>query len=450
MKKIPIFFQVFIYMMSLTTALLIVVFVIQRQFIPMIYQEQRQSDMHAEIVEINRLLMNADYAEHASIVSNFNSRTTYELYVFDVYGKAVFSNQSADLRTSTIIELNQQAIENDYFDGLIPYLLRIEKTDLYIYQLSIPTEGLYQTIRAINSLYIYILIIGLLVSTLFAFIFSNNISRPINKLKKMSESLGEKSLLIERNDEIGSLSKALESLRVSLNDSIQELERELEREKKQDTLSKQFIANVSHEYQTPLAVMLAAIETLIDHDNFTKKEKDHYFSMITREAKHLEALSKDMLLLSQTHIITPIDETVELNQVISEVVSELKMIFTDVKVHVKASEESNVVKIGKQHIKQIVENVINNAMRHQTDQSVYIDVGIDAKGAYLSVENHTDILVEDDLAHIMDPFYKKASRGHGIGLAIIKNLLSIYRYHYVLSLKKQRFSIKINFWSRLL
>lgn len=448
MKKIPVFYQVFIYMMGLTFILLGVVFLIQKQFVPIIYQQHIQSDMQTEMMSLDALLMNAEEDEHESIFLNFQIRLAYQIKLYDIYGVEIFSDNPSNLRTSTVISLNNAPIIDEYFDGLIPYVLRLEKTEQYIYRITSPTEGLYQTIEALDTLYIYIFFSGLLVATLSAFIFSRNIVKPINTLKKMSESLGKASLLLDRSDEIGALSKALESLRTSLYETIEKLERELKREKSQDALSKRFIANVSHEYQTPLAVMLAAIETLHDHQEMSQKDKDKYFQMITEEAKHLERLSKDILMLAKLNILTPIHEQSNLNQMVQMVTEELSMIHKNVILKMVQPKKDIVINIAQHHLKQVLINVLDNAVTHQVGHQ--IDIKFEEQNDKVSIfmSNRMNPIKNDELPHLFDPFYKKDSKGHGLGLAIVKGILDAYDYDYGFHTSDDTFSFYIHFWSK--
>jgi signal transduction histidine kinase len=432
-------------MMGLTIIVLGVVFVIQKHFVPMIYQQQIQEDMQAEINSLDMLLQGSEEENQASLFINFQLRQTYLIKVYDIYGNELFNDIPTNLRTSTVITLNNEPILDEYFDGLIPYVLRLEKKEDFIYRIATPTEGLYQTIEALDTLYLYIVIAGLFVATLASFIFSRNIVHPINTLKKMSETLGKKSLILQRNDEIGALSRALESLRTSLYETIDKLERELQREKRQDTVAKQFVSNVSHEYQTPLAVMLAAIETLADHQSMTDKDKATYFKMIENEARHLEKLSKDILLLSKFHIMTPGNDSIVVSKVLQQVMNELQLVHPTPTFKIKYDTSEIPIHMSEHHLKQVITNVVENAIFHHTNHDIMIEMTKHPMGMVLSVMNEAS-MDNDDLPHLTDPFYKKMSKGHGLGLAIVKGILDTYGFMLNYGYEKDKFTLKIYFF----
>lgn len=443
MKNIPLFFQVFVYMISLTILILGVVFFMQKTFVPVIYQKQIQSDMQSEIQSLDALLRTTDEENRLNVFNDYQLRQTYDINVYNIFGEELFNDAPVNLRTSTVITLNEKPIEDTFYDGFIPYTLRLEKKDAFIYKITIPTEGLYQTIDAIDTLYFYIVLSGLVVSLFTAFIFSRNIAKPINQLKAMSEDLGKKSLRLERKDEIGALSVALETLRSSLYETIDKLQKELKREKSQDVISKRFVANVSHEYQTPLAVMMAAIETLSDHINMSNDEKRKYFDMIQHEAKHLENLSKDILLLSKIPMFIPRDEKTYIKPNIDNVIEKMRLIHQSIEFHVDIPNKPILIEMSDYHFTQILTNLIDNAIAHGTSNEVMIKLAYTQKQLKLEISNEANIMNETDLPHLFDAFYKASSSGHGLGLAIVKGILDAYHMQYDYTYKENVFTFYI-------
>ena len=72
--------------------------------------------MQTEMMSLDALLMNAEEDEHESIFLNFQIRLAYQIKLYDIYGVEIFSDNPSNLRTSTVISLNNAPIIDEYFD----------------------------------------------------------------------------------------------------------------------------------------------------------------------------------------------------------------------------------------------------------------------------------------------------------------------------------------------
>jgi signal transduction histidine kinase len=200
-----------------------------------------------------------------------------------------------DLTTQTKIALLQGPIVSRFFDGNRSFYTRIETTESYIIQMSFDVESLNQFINVMNTLTVYLGLLGFFIAIIISFVMGSYITKPIISLSK--DVLSNTTIKpLRRSDEIGTLNRSLVKYQDEINQLILKLKNELEREKSQDILMKTFIANTSHEIQTPLSIMLVAVETL--EDKILHDHDQTYTHMIKTEIKHLEHLIKDMMILS--------------------------------------------------------------------------------------------------------------------------------------------------------
>ncbi|MFD0959970.1 HAMP domain-containing protein [Paenibacillus chungangensis] len=125
------------------------------------------------------------------------------------------------------------------------------------------------------------------VSLLAMFLIAKRLIRPITDLteatKQISEGKYDHLLKVNRKDEIGQLA-----------DSFNEMTRKL---RENDQSRKEFISNVSHDFQSPLLNIQGYAE-LLNAQTPTEEERMNYSSIIQTEAKRLSILTKQLLLLT--------------------------------------------------------------------------------------------------------------------------------------------------------
>jgi signal transduction histidine kinase len=194
---------------------------------------------------------------------------------------------------------------------------------------------------------------------------------------------------------------------------------------------KTFIANTSHEIQTPLSIMLVAVETLEDkilHDN-----NQTYTHMIKTEIKHLEYLIKDMMLLSlsSSNKLDLSKSNHDLNALLEEINNQIKLIYPHAHIQLNLPNKKIMIMFDRAKLKQVFYNVIVNALTHQKLTSdVKIEVVINKNEVLVTICNPNSFIEDAHLPHIFDTFYKVNSKGKGLGLAIVKTVLDAHGFTY--------------------
>jgi len=429
MKNIPIAYQTFIYIIGLVLALFLLIYAASQSIIPSVYFRQSQEKMNQTFEELNDELMQA--VDFNSIQNEYNEyilRSPYDIKVYNLKGEALFEN-IARLSPSILINLNEGYIDDLYYDGYVSYLVRIERFDQYIYKTEVPLDGLYQTISTTNDVLTIVFIISFVLAIFFSYLISKITTNPIKKLIIMSES-NNNLLELKRKDEIGQLSKAIDRLRKNLKSTIIKLEQELEREKKQDIVTKNLIANVSHEYQTPLAIINATIETIIDHPNLSKNDLNKHIKNIIEESNHLKNLAKSVSDYSKIYDNNSNVKELDLVEVLNKVIENIKKLYPEKIINLKYETSEVLLSTSESSFKQIFYNIIKNAFDHQTKNDLSIVVKKINRYLRFEFTNSADNLKKMDLAHLFDAFYKVSSKGYGLGLSITKKILDSYGYKY--------------------
>jgi two-component system phosphate regulon sensor histidine kinase PhoR len=204
-----------------------------------------------------------------------------------------------------------------------------------------------------------------------------------------------------------------------------------------EKIRQDFVANVSHELKTPLAVIKSSVETLVDGAVEDPVSRDLFLSQITREADRLEALIQDLLSLARIEsgnlglepMAVPlgreITDCVERHQPRAETKT-LTMVErppADVKGELFVWADPDA-------LRQVMDNLVDNAIKY-TPNGGRITVRWTAAGDTVSFEvEDTGIgIPPEDLQRVFERFYrvdKARSRsvgGTGLGLAIVKHLV---------------------------
>jgi two-component system phosphate regulon sensor histidine kinase PhoR len=208
-----------------------------------------------------------------------------------------------------------------------------------------------------------------------------------------------------------------------------------------ERLRQDFVANVSHELKTPLAVIKSSVETLVDGAAEDPDARPLFLGQVTREAERLEALIHDLLSLARIESgnlgLRP--EAVALGRAITDCVerhharAEAKTLTMIERPPADVAGEV-FVWADPDALRQVMDNLVDNAIKY-TPNGGRITARWSAAGDAVSFEvADTGVgIPEDDLPRVFERFYrvdKARSRevgGTGLGLAIVKHLVQAMR-----------------------
>lgn len=427
MKKIPIFYKQLIFILVTMLFIFSILIIAQNLILPSLYKNNIEVMMKNQIDQLNEAF-NASSEDDEEIYLDFINSIDGKISIYDKIGSPLFGD-SNNLSLSLLIDLNDEQMiisENDINTVNSIQLIQLKDENIYIYTQSL--EGLNQTLSLVNALSIYILIIGIICSFIASLLISKRLTKPIHQLIKFVDSEDVMLQNFNRKDEFNTLMLAFSNMKKHLRQNIEALKLELEREKKQDLLSKTFIANVSHEIRTPLSVIQSAMDMVLMSTDATKKET--YTDMIYRQISLLERLSQDILMLSklQSHVLKLHVESVNLFEFVDEVISEFHLIYETIDIkHLKPSHDV-MLNFDKIRLKQVFTNLLNNAIKFKNNHApIEIMYQINKPYVYVMLYNSSLPISEDHLPHLTNPFYKVNSEGFGLGLSIVKNIMSSHQ-----------------------
>lgn len=204
------------------------------------------------------------------------------------------------------------------------------------------------------------------------------------------------------------------------------------------SLQMQFIAGVSHELCTPLAVISSAVENLADGVVDNPKQIEEYAGILKDQGGRLEKLLDQVLLLASGKIERseydrrPIDVGTIAEQSLSR--SEPMLRDAEFMVEKRISEGLPMVEADPEAVAKCVENLISNAIKycgptHWLSVRAAAVNGSQSPEVQLSVEDKGMGIPAEDLPHIFEPFYRVQAvrdgqiRGVGLGLHLVKRMM---------------------------
>ena len=295
---------------------------------------------------------------------------------------------------------------------------------------------------------------------------SNHYTKPILKLAQLAKKMENLDFDVRykenRNDEIGVLGHSMNSLSDKLEQTISELktannelELDLQRRSEQEQMRQEFLANVSHELKTPIALIQGYAEGLQDNVNDDPESREFYCEVIVDEADKMNKMVKKLLSLNQlefgngqVHL-----ERFDLQQVVQSVLASSEILFRQKKVTLSYNGDHPVYVWADEYMtEEVVMNYVSNALNHIDGEKI-IEVKIvscDGK-ARVSVFNTGKPIPEEDIDKIWSKFYKvdkartREYGGNGIGLSIVKAIMEAHNQAYGV----KNYDNGVEFWFEL-
>ncbi len=213
------------------------------------------------------------------------------------------------------------------------------------------------------------------------------------------------------------------------------LRRAFEQEKELGELKSRFVSVASHEFRTPLATILAAAETLSAYrQKMTDSQIDHRINNIRDQVDHLKNIIEDVLQLARIQA-----GRVEFNPVVLDLDSLCRSVIDEFQSHPDnahrityyCDENLHKVRLDKKLIRQIITNLVSNAIKYSPTAS-QIDIRLEYADQTIILKVHDQGIgiPEADLAHLFEPFHRASNvgsiSGTGLGLSITKEAVELH------------------------
>lgn len=269
------------------------------------------------------------------------------------------------------------------------------------------------------------LIALLIIGTIGSFIVSNHVSRPVDLFSEQIASINVNSL--EKRLIPSGKGHEIDRMASEINKTLDRLEQAFRSQE-------QFVLDAAHELRTPLSTLHAQVEILQAKQNKGEGVPEAILSAQGKNLVRMEAIVEDLLLLAKGKQQFP-EECVDLSQLIGEICLDLQWLAEkhEVKLMYEAG-EIQVIQANSMMIDRLIRNLIVNAIQYNKPNGlVKINLKPKPEALILSIQDSGIGIVQEDLPHIFDRFYRvdpsrsRLSGGTGLGLAIVQHIAELYK-----------------------
>lgn len=404
-----------------------------------------------EQTEVSRMLrvMNEQYNTTVVLIDSLNDRTFPTFWdnrlLSDLVRQYILGRSMPD--TEAIISEENYKIEKRYDKHNNGYYLQnwgFFDDNRTIFIMSMPIASIHESVALSNRFMIYVGSAALVLGAVFMYFAGKRITSPILSLAALSERMSELDFdaryTADSQDEIGVLGRSMNTLSEKLKETIgalktanNELQQDIEEKIRIDEARRDFIANVSHELKTPIALIQGYAEGLTEGMAEDPESRDYYCDVIMDEAGKMNKMVKQLLTLTALEFGNdkPVIEQFDLTGLIHGVLSSASILLQQKEAEVEFEPSGPVMVWADEFkIEEVITNYLNNAMNHLNGKrKIKIRLEKHENEVTVFVFNTGNHIPEEDLDKLWTKFYKvdkahtREYGGSGIGLSIVKAIM---------------------------
>ena len=375
-----------------------------------------------------------DSEEVTSQIRALSKDLRAEIWVVNRQGTVVMDSQGSSRVQTTITNFDPTAVGNRSYSMGNYYGLFKED----VLSVSAPITGNYNTYGYVlihlplsqitqsqndilNILYITSAIVFAL-SLIILLVFTQTVYLPLRKITYGANEYAAGNLdyriEVKTHDEVGYLANTLNYMSDELN--------------KMEEYQKNFIANVSHDYRSPLTSIKGYLEAILD-GTIPSEMYEKYISRVISETDRLHKLTESMLTLNSLDAKGYLSRTnFDINRVIKDTAASFEGTCDakNISFELTFSDSIQMVFADLGKIQQVLYNLIDNAIKFSHHNStIYIQASGRYEKIFVSVKDTGIGIPKDSQKKIWERFYKtdlsrgKDKKGTGLGLSIVKEII---------------------------
>ena len=314
-----------------------------------------------------------------------------------------------------------------------------------------PIESIQKSIALSNRFYLMVALGVCVIGAAFIAFLAKRLTKPLTELTEISRRMANLDFDVKYTsggeDEIGVLghnfnqmSETLEQTISELKTANNELQRDVEKKEAIDEMRKEFLANVSHELKTPIALIQGYAEGLQEGVNDDPESRQFYCDVIVDEAAKMNNMVKKLLTLNQLEfgndVVTM--ERFDITALVKNYIQSAAILTRQNDITVRMEEYPPIYAWADEFkIEEVFMNFFSNAVNHCEGEKI-IDVKMEQKDGRVrvSVFNTGKPIPEDSIGHIWEKFYKvdkartREYGGSGVGLSIVKAIMDSMNQPY--------------------
>ncbi|HET7344516.1 MAG TPA: sensor histidine kinase [Nitrososphaeraceae archaeon] len=317
--------------------------------------------------------------------------------------------------------------------------------------IAINTEDAFKSVALLRNQFIIIAVVILSISIASVFIFARTISKPIAKLRDVTNevSKGNFDITVDfqkgGDDELAQLSTSFENMRQTILVRTKEVLKANEKLKLNDRMQKEFINIASHELRTPIQPILGL--TQIIRSKIKDTEQRELLDNVIRNAKRLQRLAEDILDITriESQSLKLNKEEFNLKDLTSNVVQEYRNQIekdndddknkNNITLLYESKKDINFfVEADRYRLTQVISNLLNNAIKFTKEgEGRTLSVTLEKKKeennqqeVLVSVKDSGTGIHSDILPRLFSKFATKSEKGTGLGLFISKSIVEAH------------------------
>lgn len=292
-----------------------------------------------------------------------------------------------------------------------------------------PISNIHASSDSLLNISYIMLVILFLLSLIIVIFFTEMVYIPLRKITEATEQYAAGNMhyefSVDSEDEMGYLA-------ASLNYMASEIARSEDNQKK-------FVANVSHDFRSPLTSIKGYLEAMLD-GTIPPEMHEKYLTIVLNETDRLTKLTNSLLTLNNLNTKGVMLERTDfdINQVIRNVAASFEGTCRQKNVAIELVLVGDYLYVNADmgKIQQVLYNLLDNAIKFSHhDSAIKIEITEKRSKIFVSVKDRGIGIPKDDLKLIWDRFYKsdlsrgKDKKGTGLGLSITKEIIHAHGEH---------------------
>ncbi len=306
-----------------------------------------------------------------------------------------------------------------------------------------PVSAIEESVTVTNRFLLFSGGVALILSLLVSLTLARRFTQPIRQLVLEAERVarldfGERHP-IEGQDELAQLGHSIRTMSLALEHTIRQLQSDIARKEEQDRTRRAFIANVSHELKTPIALIGTYAEGLREDIAAGGENRDYYCEVIQDEVRRINALLRRMTTLMQlesgSEQLEP--EQFDVTELLLGLTEKHRSTLEEKQVHLQLAAAPTYVLADPYLMEHVLQNYLSNALNHVTPGGILRLTVAETEGrVQVTIYNTGDHIPGEELPRIWESFYKvdkartRTYGGSGIGLSVVAAIMKAHGCPY--------------------
>lgn len=290
-----------------------------------------------------------------------------------------------------------------------------------------------------------------LIGSLAMLVVASQFTKPIHNMAqvavKMQELDFDAKVLVHGKDEISALGNAMNDLSSRLENTISELKsanmelsEDILKKEEVDEMRKDFLAHVSHELKTPIALIQGYAEGLKENISDDQESRDFYCEVIMDEANKMNIMVKKLLSLNELEFgNNKLDvQRFDIVSLVNNIIQSSSILLQGFDGELQVEQHDPIyVWADEYRISEVITNYLTNAIHYVSPKGeIRIQYFLEDKQVKVQVFNTEEPLPQEELDKLWIKFYKvdkartREYGGSGIGLSIVAATMEAHNKAY--------------------